>query len=67
MTQMWGMDPKGLDAIARELCGLLQEQIETVMGREFDGFTEDELVTYRQRKERILELRAELQKSAKPT
>ena len=61
------MDPKGLDAIASELCGLLQDQIETVMGREFDDFTEDELVTYRQRKEQILELRAELQKSAKPT
>lgn len=58
---------EGLDAIARELCDLLQEQIETVAGREFNCFTDEELSAYRQRKARILELRAELDKFVKPT
>jgi hypothetical protein len=61
------MDTAGLDAIARELCELLQQQVESVVGRKFNDFTEEELETYERRKRRILELRAELNKFARPT
>src|SRR5271169_1344469 len=61
------MDASGLDQIARELCDLLQCQIEALAGRKFDDFTETELDAYERRKRRILELRAELQKFVKPT
>jgi len=61
------MDAFGLDQIARELCDLLQCQIEAVVGRKFNDFTQTELDSYQKRKRRILELRAELEKFVKPT
>jgi hypothetical protein len=61
------MDTAGLDAIARELCELLQQQVESVVGRKFNDFTEEELETYERRKRRIVELRLELNKFVKPT
>ncbi|MGB2605180.1 MAG: hypothetical protein WBC78_16400 [Candidatus Sulfotelmatobacter sp.] len=60
------MDTAGLDAIARELCELLQQQVESVVGRKFNDFTEEELEGYQRRKQRILELRSELNKFVKP-
>jgi hypothetical protein len=64
---MCRMDTAGLDAIARELCELLQQQVESVVGRKFSDFTEEELETYERRKRRILELRSELDKFVRPT
>ena len=60
------MDAAGLDAIVRELCELLQQQVESVVGRKFNDFTEEELEAYGRRKRRILELRSELDKFARP-
>jgi hypothetical protein len=60
------MDSTGLDAIARELCDLLQAQIDAVAGREFNDLTQDELDAYQRRKNRILKLRSELEKFVKP-
>jgi hypothetical protein len=61
------METAGLDAIARELCELLQQQVESVVGRKFSDFTEEELDTYQTRKRRILELRFELDKFVRAT
>ena len=61
------METAGLDAIARELCELLQQQVESVVGRKFNDFTEEELDTYQTRKRRILELRFELDKFVRAT
>jgi hypothetical protein len=61
------MDAAGLDAIARELCELLQQQVESVVGRKFNDFSEQELEAYAVRKRRILELRSELDKFVRPT
>jgi hypothetical protein len=61
------MDAAGLDAIARELCELLQQQVESVVGRKFNDFTEEELEAYQRRKRRILELRSALDKFVRPT
>lgn len=61
------MDTAGLDSIALELCELLQQQIEAVVGRKFSDFTEEELEAYQRRKRRILELRTELDKFVRPT
>jgi hypothetical protein len=60
------MDAAGLDAIARGLCELLQQQVESVVGRRFDDFTEGELEAYQRRKRQIVELRSELDKFARP-
>jgi hypothetical protein len=61
------MDSVGLDEIARELCELLQQQIEAVVGRKFIDFTKEELEAYQSRKRRILELRSELDTFVRPT
>jgi hypothetical protein len=61
------VDASGFEQIARELCDLLQCQIEAVVGRKFNDFTETELAAYEKRKRRILELRAELAKFVRPT
>jgi hypothetical protein len=60
------MDPIGLEEIARELCQLLQEQIELVTHRKFNDLTEDELAAYEQRKARIQALRSKLAEFAMP-
>ncbi len=61
------MEIAGLDAIARELCELLQQQVESVVGRKFNDFTEEELEAYQARKRRIFELRSELDKFVRAT
>jgi hypothetical protein len=61
------MDTAKLDAIARELCELLQEQMEAIVGRKFNDFAQEELEAYETRKRRILELRSELDEFARPT
>jgi len=60
------MGTSGRDQIERELCDLRQCQIEAMVGREFNDFTEMELDAYLKRKRRILELRAALEECAKP-
>lgn len=60
------MDPAGLDEVARELCELLQQQIEAVVGRKFNDFTDEELAAYEKRKRRIAELRSTLQNFVRP-
>lgn len=60
------MDMAGLDGISRELCKLLQKQVESVAGRKFNDFTEQELEAYRRRKQRILELRFQLNQFVRP-
>lgn len=60
------MDPAGLEQIASELCRLLQEQVELVTHRKFNDLTEEELAAYEKRKARILALRSQLAKFAKP-
>jgi|CZKH01.1.fsa_nt_gi hypothetical protein len=57
----------GLDAVASELCELLQQQMDAVVGRKFNDFAEEELEAYQGRKRRILELRSELDKFVRPT
>jgi hypothetical protein len=59
------MGTQELDRILRELCDLLQCQIEALVGREFNDFTEMELDAYLHRKRRILELLAEMEKHEK--
>ncbi len=61
------MDIARLDAIARELCELLQQQVESVADRKFNDFPKQELEAYRARKRRIIELRRELGEFARPT
>ncbi|MGA7400282.1 MAG: hypothetical protein WBW38_09685 [Candidatus Sulfotelmatobacter sp.] len=61
------MDTARLDAIALELCELLQEQMEAIVGRKFNDFTKEELQAYERRKHQILELRSELDEFARPT
>jgi len=60
------MNPTGLDELARELCDLLQRQIDVVVGRKFNDFKNHELAAYEKRKQRIATLRAELQKFVWP-
>lgn len=50
------METAELDRILCELCDLLQCQIEALVGREFNDFSEMELDAYLRRKRRILEL-----------
>ncbi|MGD1021406.1 MAG: hypothetical protein ABR880_01405 [Candidatus Sulfotelmatobacter sp.] len=61
------MDTAKLDAIARGLCELLQEQMEAIVGRKFNDFKQEELEAYETRKHRIFELRSELDEFARPT
>jgi hypothetical protein len=70
MSRVWYlcyMDTTGLDVIASELCELLQQQMDAVVGRKFNDFAEEELETYERRKRRIFDLRFELDKFARPT
>jgi hypothetical protein len=61
------MDPGSFDAIALELCDLLQLQLDSIMGRRLTDLTPDELDAYRKRKAHIAELRSELHRFSKPT
>ncbi len=57
---MCSMDMAQVGAIAREVCELLQIQVESVAGRNLKDFTKEELKAYEARKRRILELRSSL-------
>ena len=60
------MNPAGLEQISRELCRLLQEQVELVTRRNFNDLTEEELAAYEQRKARVLALRSQLVEFDRP-
>jgi len=60
------MDSVGLEMIARELCQLLQEQVELGTHRKFNDLTEAERAAYEKRKARILALRSQLAEFSKP-
>jgi hypothetical protein len=61
------MDPSGTAQIALELCDLLQQQLDSIMGRKLTNFTPYELGAYQKRKSRIAELRCALRRLANPT
>jgi hypothetical protein len=54
------MDISAIDAIAREVCKLFQEQIDFIKRRGFDNLTRVEREAYQARRQRILQLRSEL-------
>jgi len=54
------------EEIARELPELLSQQMHALVGRSLNDLTNDEKAAYGARKQRILELRSELDKLRKP-
>jgi signal transduction histidine kinase len=56
------MDDTPLDRIARELLDLLNQQVAAIAGRKFDDLSAEERLAYEKRRERILELRSEIEK-----
>jgi len=59
------MDASMFERIARELPDLLDQQVEAIVGRNFNDLTEEERTAYEERRRKILELRAELEKLRK--
>jgi hypothetical protein len=55
------MDAARFAQIARQLPGLLDQQMRTLVGRNLDSLSESERVAYDQRKAKILQLRRELE------
>jgi hypothetical protein len=53
------------ERIARELPDLLDQQVEAIVGRTFNELTSEERTAYEERRRKILELRAELEKLRK--
>jgi hypothetical protein len=60
------MEGSDITRIVRELCDLLDRQMETLRERKLDDLPDNELRDYEKRKARIAKLRAELQKHARP-
>jgi len=60
------MDSRGIAQVALEVCDLMQEQLDSIMGRKLSDFTPEELDAYQKRKSRIGELRSELHRLAYP-
>lgn len=58
------MERRDVQKIARELCALLQEQMDTLAEDNLADLCEAELAAYQMRKEKIRELRAELETHA---
>ena len=56
----------GIDQIVRELCDLLDQQMQTMSGRGFQDLTDEELANYQPRTTRIAALRAQLAQLARP-
>jgi hypothetical protein len=54
------MSPREIDQIALELCDLLQQQLDAILGRKLADFTPEELEAYEKRKARIAVLRRKL-------
>jgi hypothetical protein len=55
------MDVTRLTQLARELPDLLEEQMQALAGRTLDLLSNSERAAYHERKEKILELRMELE------
>jgi hypothetical protein len=56
------MHTVALGSIAGDFCELFRQQMEALAGRKFKDFAKEELAAYRNRKRKIQELRAELEK-----
>ena len=54
------MDSTEFDEVARELLDLLDQQVATIGGRNFNDLSQDEAEAYQSRRSRILELRSAL-------
>jgi hypothetical protein len=52
--------------ISRQVCALLDQQMQAVSGRGFQDLSEEELANYELRRKQIDELRAELKTLANP-
>ena len=55
------MDPTRFEEVARELLDLLDQQVATIVGRNFNDLSQDEAEAYQNRRSRILELRSALE------
>jgi len=59
------MDATRFEQIARELPDLLDQQVEAILGRNFNDLTKEERAAYEDRRRRILVLRSELEELRK--
>jgi hypothetical protein len=59
------MDVTRLTQLAQELPELLDEQMKALVGRNFNPLSDDERAAYDKRKEKILQLRGELERLRK--
>jgi len=50
------MKPSEIAQIALEACDLMQQQLDSVLGRKLTDFTPEEVAAYQKRKTRIAEL-----------
>ena len=57
---------EGINQIVRELCDLLDQQMQVVAGRGIQDLTSEELAKYQPRRARIAALRSELAKFVRP-
>lgn len=55
------MGPTRFEEVARELLDLLDQQVATIVGRNFNDLSQDEAEAYQNRRSRILELRSALE------
>jgi len=55
------MYPTRFEEVARELLDLLDQQVATIVGRNFNDLSQGEAETYQNRRSRILELRSALE------
>ena len=60
------MNESGIDQIVGELCDLLDQQIQVILGKGFLDLSEEEIANYEPRRTRIATLRSELAKFARP-
>jgi hypothetical protein len=60
------MGPPTFEQIARELIELLDQQVETIVGRNFNDLSQEEKVAYENRRRRILELQSALDRLQRP-
>jgi len=50
------MKPSEIAQIALEVCDLMQQQLDSILGRKLTDFTPEEVAAYQKRKARIAEL-----------
>lgn len=60
------IDGASVAEIARQLCALLDQQLQAVSGRGFQGLTDEDVASYELRRSQIAALRAELNALANP-